>query len=176
MNYHVVVLALASFCFIASATDDFHDGHLVLSLALEKYKSEIESDHKNWIRKFIQQNDFESLQIVTDLGQTGFRCSSTEYLIDAIGLTTNKKILNYLAIDLKCPMSTDTFTTAAKMGEMEILQLLHKWGCPWNEKTFRAAASNGNLDNMKWMHDMGCPWNSRTVKDAILQGSLANVK
>ena len=61
---------------------------------------------------------------------------------------------------------------AAKQGDLEMLQWLHRNGCPWNEETCMCAAEKGHLEILQWARMNGCPWNERTCSLAARNGHL----
>jgi hypothetical protein len=51
--------------------------------------------------------------------------------------------------------------SAAKMGKLNEIKILHQMGCPWEKDACFNAAVNGHLDILQWMHENGCPWSRR---------------
>lgn len=76
----------------------------------------------------------------------------------------------------KLPLNIDTFTFAARHGNLMVMKWLKQQGCPWNTNVFAFAARHGNLNNMKWLLSVGCPYNSNTLNHAAIFGSFKNIK
>lgn len=56
------------------------------------------------------------------------------------------------------PKNRDATEKAAKLGRLDLLQLLHEHNHPWGEKACTAAAANGHLDCLTYLHVNGCKW------------------
>ncbi|PNH03307.1 Ankyrin repeat domain-containing protein [Tetrabaena socialis] len=54
-------------------------------------------------------------------------------------------------------LSARVFSAAAKSGSMELLAWLHGRGCPWDESVFAAAARTGSEEQLEWLAARGCP-------------------
>ncbi len=63
----------------------------------------------------------------------------------------------------KCPWTVDTFASAVKRGDMEILKWLREKKCPWSEACYKVAIDEKNGDVLEWLHKEGCP-RSRSIK------------
>ena len=64
----------------------------------------------------------------------------------------------------ECPWDEETCTEAASGGHLEVLQWARENGCPWDEETCSEAASGGHLETLKWARENGCPWNIEAVR------------
>ena len=47
---------------------------------------------------------------------------------------------------------------------------------PWDSDTCSSAASRGHLEVLKWLRENGCEWNSSTCNNAALEGHLEVLK
>ena len=59
----------------------------------------------------------------------------------------------------ECPWDKNTCKEAAYSGHLEVLQWARENDCPWDENTCRAAAYGGHLEVLQWARENGCPWN-----------------
>jgi hypothetical protein len=76
-----------------------------------------------------------------------------------------------------CEMGENDFTAAVEDDvPWDILKCMHKVGCPWNEDTFEAAVGRGDLNILKWMHQNKCPWDARCINLALEQGMFHIVR
>ena len=66
--------------------------------------------------------------------------------------------------------------SAAKGGQLKVLQWLRENECPWDELTCRAAADGGQLEVLKWARANGCPWDEKTCAFAAEGGHLEMLK
>ena len=62
--------------------------------------------------------------------------------------------------------------SAARGGQIEVLQWLRAEGYPWDEWVCMRAAEGGQLDTLKWLHAQSALWNSRTIDEAAEHGRL----
>ena len=65
-----------------------------------------------------------------------------------------------------CPWDSDTCATAAGGGHLEGLQWAHANDAPWNEITCGKAAQGGHLEVLQWARANDCPWYIRTCEAA----------
>jgi hypothetical protein len=75
-----------------------------------------------------------------------------------------------------CPWDEETCWAAAKGGQLEALQWARENGCPWDTSTCWAAASGGHLETLKWARENGAPWDEKTCKAAAWGGQLETLK
>ncbi len=71
--------------------------------------------------------------------------------------SSNSLITQYIS----CPWDSDTCSTAACYGHLEILQWARSQGCPWNSDTCAYAAREGHLEILQWAINQGCPWDNK---------------
>merc|ERR1711904_143097 len=72
-----------------------------------------------------------------------------------------------------CPWDEDTCIYAAANGHLAVLQWARAHGCSWNEWACAMAARGGHVEVLKWLRAQGCPWNEKTCLNAALNGHLA---
>ena len=70
----------------------------------------------------------------------------------------------------ECPWDEDTCWAAAKGGHLEALQWARANDCPWDEYTCREAAFGGHLEVLQWARENGCPWDEDTCALAASKG------
>jgi hypothetical protein len=71
-----------------------------------------------------------------------------------------------------CPWDEGACYWAARNGHLEVLKYLHDNGCPWDARACERAARNGQLEVLKYLHDNGCPWDSLVCERAAENGHL----
>ena len=67
-----------------------------------------------------------------------------------------------------CRWDEETCKYAAKGGNLEVLQWARANGCPWDEGTCTRAAEYGHLDVLQWARATGCPWDETTCTWAAI--------
>ena len=72
----------------------------------------------------------------------------------------------------ECPWDKNTCEEAAYSGHLEVLQWARENGCPWKEDTCWSAAQGGQLEALQWARENGCPWDERTCRSAAWGGHL----
>jgi hypothetical protein len=83
----------------------------------------------------------------------------------------NLPVLQYLR-SVNCSWNAGTCARAAKAGHLHILQWCRENGCHWNERTCEHAAEAGHLHILQWCRENGCLWNAQTCAYAALRGHL----
>ena len=66
--------------------------------------------------------------------------------------------------------------TAARAGDLTMLQLLHECGCPWHPDTTWWLASGGNVDCLRYAHAHGCPWHRASLYAAVLSADVTCIE
>ena len=79
------------------------------------------------------------------------------------------KVLQWLR-ENECPWEEDTCRAATKGGHLEVLKWARANGCPWDEETCAWAAENGHLEVLKWAHANGAPLTHFTREKAVANG------
>jgi hypothetical protein len=77
--------------------------------------------------------------------------------------------------DNNCRFSSQTFTSAIKIGNLKVMQWLLKNGCKFDSLSFTEAIKNGNLENMKWLKNNGCKFTCYEMNSAINTNILENI-
>jgi len=77
----------------------------------------------------------------------------------------------------RCPWNSDTCSAAAKIGDLQTLQLLRSYEsdlkrCRWGHWTCARAAEYGHLEILQWARSMGCKWSHWTCTLAARNGHL----
>ena len=62
--------------------------------------------------------------------------------------------------------------TAARDGDLKVLQWARANGCVWDWRTCACAAAGGHLEVLKWARENGCEWNWQTCAFAAEGGHL----
>jgi hypothetical protein len=83
----------------------------------------------------------------------------------------NLAVLQYLR-SMNCQWDANTCAYAATSGHLQILKWARANGCPWNTDTCRNAARNGHFEVLQWARANGCPWEDRTCALAAKSGHL----
>ena len=52
--------------------------------------------------------------------------------------------------------------SAAKGGNLELVQWLRGEGCPWDIDTCFWAVKQGHVEMLRWVRENGCPWTAET--------------
>ena len=71
-----------------------------------------------------------------------------------------------------CPLSVECCATAAKRGDLKLLQSLREMGCPWSEECCARAAANGDLNMLQALREMGCPCGESASSSAVRMDCL----
>lgn len=97
-------------------------------------------------------------------------------IIDRAMQIGRTEIVNYM-IDVVGPEILDTATiTAARIGSLDYLQLLHVKGYKWGAATCAAAAYGGHLQCLVYLHEHSCLWDIDTYIYSAAFGHLACMK
>ena len=81
-------------------------------------------------------------------------------------------VLQFLRL-VRCDWDHNVCKNAAAYGHLHILQWARENGCPWSECTCAKAALNGHVDILVWAISNGGPWNYRTCSNLALTGQLS---
>jgi hypothetical protein len=87
----------------------------------------------------------------------------------------NLDVLQYARAN-GCPWNASTCSNAASNGHTDIIRWARDNGCPWNAKTCFNAARNNRLKVVRWLHANGCPWDARTYKIAVKNKNYEMIK
>ena len=101
-------------------------------------------------------------------------CEPDQYTINSAAKRGDLPMLQWL-YHRGCPMTFTTCKDAAAGGHTAVLQWLREEAaCEWDEATCYAAAKNGHLDTLRWARENGsaCPWNERVCQEAAGSGHL----
>ena len=60
--------------------------------------------------------------------------------------------------------------SAARHGNLRVLQFLRALDFEWDERVCASAARYGHLEVLQWCREHGCPWDATTCKCATLNG------
>jgi hypothetical protein len=67
---------------------------------------------------------------------------------------------------------TRLYASAARGGQLQVLQWLRDRGCAWDSSTCAAAAGGGHLGVLQWARANGCAWDAYTCSSAAAGGHL----
>ena len=111
-------------------------------------------------------------------------CLFTEAIRDALGESGRiKELRPDEAAERGCSSTLESYitgvrsslltlcTSAAKGGQLEVLEWLRENECPWDKNTCEAA-SGGHLEVPMWARENDCPWDENTCKEAACGGHL----
>ena len=59
-------------------------------------------------------------------------------------------------------MDERVMRSAARSGNLELVQWLRGEGCPWNLLTCVHAINKGHVEVLRWARENGCPWDAET--------------
>ena len=80
--------------------------------------------------------------------------------------TNDLALLRWVREEKSCAWDYGTSTTAAYLGNLEMLKYCVENGCEVNACTCADAAKYGNLECLKYLREKNCPWDDQTVQDA----------
>lgn len=98
-------------------------------------------------------------------------CPLDHHAADSAAKHGNLEMLQWLH-DQGCPLGSRTTREAATGGHLEVLQWARTVGCDWDESTCYAAAQGGHTATLAWAREQGCPWSARTCQEAARGGHL----
>jgi len=84
----------------------------------------------------------------------------------------HQHILNWLVME-QYPLDVHLSETAARQGNIGVMQVARDRGCLWNSAVCAAAASNGHMLALAWARKQGCPWNESVTAAAARRGHLS---
>jgi len=85
--------------------------------------------------------------------------------------TGNIQLLNWL-LDIGCKYNVKTSNSAAKTGNLSLLKWLWYQGCPFDETTFANAVKSGNLEMLEWLKTEKCPFDTDCFNNTALLGNI----
>jgi hypothetical protein len=83
----------------------------------------------------------------------------------------NSKPLEW-ALENGCPISPAALGVIAKMGNLEYLKILRKYGATWDEDGCASAAGSGDSELLHWALENGCLGNDDTFFTAIVRETV----
>ncbi len=110
--------------------------------------------------------DLETLMYVHTEG-----CPWDERTTTAAATHCHLSCLEY-TLDFSCPSDEELMNKMAKLGLIEVLQMLHDRGFVWNETTALHAISNNQLECLTFLHLAGCELSPSVFCTAAKNGAL----
>lgn len=80
------------------------------------------------------------------------------------------------ALHQGCAIHKDSVKEACKIGNIELITLLHEYNAPWDTDACDMAAGYGHLEILQYLHENHCPWNKSTTDRATSCGELATLE
>jgi len=85
-------------------------------------------------------------------------------------------VLIQFLLSYGCAQDTTVTQAAAGAGHLKLLQYLHSIGCEWDEATCNAAAQGGHFECLHFAYSHGCPWQQQFMWHCVAPDSLPCIK
>jgi hypothetical protein len=152
-------------------------------LAWLQSKSNVKLDGKFWIESLCAAAENGNIELLKWLcEQLDYDiniCQQEEIILEAVA-SGHLKILEWIGSNLGKHWDVLTCQTAAKYGQLHILQWLRSLDppCPWNKDTFKTALLGKHNEISDWLQTVepSCPFDSTTLDLAVVKGDMKLVQ